>query len=137
VFIANDECYLFCPRKDHYAAISRCSLGGNQSVRDQSMNIHRGDCLGRNSDYWDRTDEALDQEWAGAIWRTRLAQLEAEGFAEGSRDALMAITPATRRQLITLGVRCFKLQGREYNTAGYEDRVVDFIERMVKDELPG
>lgn len=137
VFIANDECYLFCPRKDHYAQISRCSQGGNISPRDQAMNLRRMDCLGRNTDYWDRTNQALDQEWARKIWMDRWEQLKSEGHAEDSREALMAITPATRRQLISLGVRCFKLQGREYNAESYQDRVVDFIEQMVRDELPG
>jgi hypothetical protein len=135
VFIANDECYLFCLRKDHYAIVSRCSMSGNSTRSDQVMNFGRDVCLGKGTDYWERTDKLFDQEWAGGIWRAREQQLAEEGFTEKDHAYLLAITPATRRNLIQLGVRNFKLQGREYNNASYQGKVIEFLERMVRDEI--
>jgi len=136
VFIANDECYLFCLRKDHYTIVSRCCQSGNVTAEDQARNLSKDVCLGKGTDYWERTDRLFDQEWAGGIWKAHMRMLAEDGYTERDPEFLLAISPAARRNLIRIGARNFKLQGREYQSDAYGQRVIEFLERMVKDEIP-
>jgi len=136
VFIVNDNCYLFCVRKDHYDYISRCSLSGNTTRQEQERNAPRGGCFLRDPKYRAYVAEQNDPVWVSKIERIRNDQLQADGLNPKDIEHNFTITPAARRHLIRLGYTNFKLQGRDYVDDSFQKKVADFLEKVVREELP-
>jgi len=135
VFIVNDNCYLFCLRKDHYDYISRCSLSGNNTVQEQERNAPRGGCFLKDPKYREHVAKTNDPKWVAGIEKVRKEQLSGEGLGIKDMEHNFTITPAARRELIRMGVTCFKLQGRDYVDASFQAKVADFLEKIVREEL--
>jgi len=138
VFILNDRCYLFCVRKDHYDYISRCSLSGNSSPEQQRRNLQGTKCFAAEvPGYRNRVKEPTDQKRNARVSKiverhmANASEAQSAGFGMGFN-----ITATARRRLFELGIRRFKLQGREFDDQGYQTMVLDFLERIVREELP-
>jgi hypothetical protein len=137
IFILNDRCYLFCVRKDHYDYISRCSLSGNSTHEEQRRNLQGTKCLanevpGYRSKVRDASDHHRNARISRIVERHQkdAAEAQSAGFGLGFN-----ITGITRHRLFELGLRHFKLQGREFDDQGYQVMVLDFLDRIVKEEL--
>lgn len=135
VFIVNDECRLLCLRKGHYDAISRCSLAGNSTRDEQRFNFSQSGCFMTNPRYRDRVIKTNKDAFDTKIEQLRIKQRQQDGLREGDFAYNFAITPSARKELVQRGIRNFKLQGRDYDDDGYQQRVVEFLEKMVQDEL--
>jgi hypothetical protein len=135
VFIVNDQCFLLCLRKDHYDAISRCYLGGNNTRHEQERNVPKGDCFMKNPKYRERVFKENDYQFASTVERAMITQRKQDGLGPKDMEFDFNITPSTRKELIQRGIRNFKLQGRDYNEADYQKKVTGFLEKMVRDEL--
>jgi len=135
VFIVNDQCFLLCLRKDHYDAISRCNLAGNSTREEQRMNYSQGDCFMKNPNYQKRVFHENEYSFALRIEREMITQRKKDGLQRGDMEFDFNITPITRKLLIQRGVRNFKLQGRDYDDDSYQRKVVEFLEKMVREEL--
>jgi hypothetical protein len=135
VFIVNDQCYLLCTRKEHYNAISRCYLGGNNTYQEQQRNAACGDCFMKNPGYRARVNKATDPQFGYRLEKAMGTQRKDDGLRPGDLEYDFNITPTTRKDLIRRGICNFKLQGRDYSDAAYQASVVDFLEKMVNEEL--
>lgn len=135
VFIVNDQCYLLCTRKEHYDAISRCYLGGNNTYHEQQRNFPTGDCFMRKPGYRDRVNKVADPQLGARLEKLMGQQRKADGLAPTDLEYAFNITPSTRKDLIRRGVCNFKLQGRDCADGLYQGAVIDFLEKMVREEL--
>lgn len=137
IFILNDNCYLFCVRKDHYDYISRCHLAGNSTQEEQKINFSNLRCLahtvpGYKNKYKHPSDPAVNAR-VSKLWEKHLRE---EGHLPTDTFPFnFNITQTARRGLIQNGFTTFKLQGREMDDADYKVRVVDFLEKIVREEL--
>jgi len=138
VFILNDRCYLFCVRKDHYDYISRCSLSGNTTREEQRRNLQGTKCFAAEvPGYRNKVRDPSDMQRNARV--SRLVERHMADPAEAQRPGHglgFNITATTRLHLFELGIRDFKFQGREFDDQGYQTMVIDFLERIVKEELP-
>jgi hypothetical protein len=135
VFIVNDNCYLHCLRKDHYDYLSRCSLAGNSSAQEQQRNYPRAGCFLADPAYRERVARENDPARMAMIEGIRKEQLQAEGLGPEDMEHNFTITPAARQKLLDMGVTQFKLQGRDYADSSYQIKVIEFAEKIVREEL--
>jgi hypothetical protein len=139
VFILNDKCYLFCPRKEHYAYVSRCNLAGNLTREEQERNRAGERCYTDHSEAYRRSWRSEEEHQSYlAIHRRREEQLRTEGIADELKARFaFNITRSARRDLFRMGVRDFKLQGRELTEARYREDVLGFFEAMLQEDFTG
>jgi len=134
-FIINDDCFLFCRRKDHYQAVSRCSLAGNSSRVEQERNLQLGSCFARQQPgYLSKRPEGMSKEFCDRVTKAvKQQKVKDEDALPGHHE--YNITKATRAELLRRGVRHFKLQGRAAAEYVYHNAVEEYLERFVRDEL--
>lgn len=134
-FILNDDCYLYCRRKEHYQALSRSSLSGNLTRSEQEMNIQIGACLCQNQKGYRRLlPDGVSPDEAKRVTRIAVDQQYLDGEqVPGGHE--FNITRATRRKLFQRGVNHFKLQGRAIPDELYRKVVSGFLEAVVREEL--
>jgi len=139
IFILNDRCYLFCVRKDHYDYISRCSLAGHSTLEEQKRNQAGTKCFvaevpGYRNKVRDASEVPRNIRISQIVERHQNDPFEATraGFNQGFN-----ITAAARKRLFEIGVRHYKLQGREFDDRAYQERVIQLVERIAREELPG
>ena len=137
VFILNDKCYLFCPRKEHYAYVSRCNLSGNLSFEEQVRNRDYERCYSDLSEgYRENWRTSGERDLAYRIDAVRTRHLQAEGILDERQQTFgFNITKTARQDLFRTGVRNFKLQGRELGEERYRTDVLDFFEHLVSEEF--
>ncbi|HNX94564.1 MAG TPA: hypothetical protein PKL14_05340 [Holophaga sp.] len=135
VFIVNDQCFLLCTRKEHYDAISRCYLSGNDTPQEQFQNTPCSDCFIKTPALRERVVKQTDSTFNKHLIDVFSSQRINDGLSSGDLEYDFNITPTTRRELIRRGICNFKLQGREYNNKEYHTAVIDFLERIVREEL--
>jgi hypothetical protein len=136
VFILNDKCYLFCPRKAHYTYVSRCNLSGNLSQREQAQNRANEKCYSDESEAYRRSWRSpAEHELFLRIHEQREGHLRAEGIVdEAGQRHVFNVSGTARRRLLDLGVRDFKFQGRELTEARYAADVLGFFEALADGE---
>jgi hypothetical protein len=105
------------------------------TAQEQARNAKRGGCFLGDTAYRARILSELDPERTARIDEMRKAQLAADGLQSEDIEHNFTISPAARRELIQRGVRCFKLQGRDLVHSSFQAKVVDFLEKVVRDEL--
>lgn len=138
-FIVNDNCWLFCARKPHYDTISRGHMSGNSTYHRQAMNMVDSGChvIDRQLGPKMRTlvDPAMVKR-VDAFRRTDLLDTEVPTERVGSCkvDGRYNITPKMRRRLMELGVRNFKLQGRDFMPEQYQREVIDYFKQLVLED---
>lgn len=135
-FILNDGCSLYCQRKEHYQAMSRCSLAGMTTEAEQSRSKTVSCNYRRFPDYRKKLPVGITEEHCRRV--TRIASEHFE--AMGDLNALPGgepfnISRQARADLLGRGVRHFKLQGREMNEANFERKVVEVLEAFISREL--
>ena len=135
VFIVNDHCSLICGRKEHYDAISRCYLGGNTTPQEQYQNMPCAGCFLKKPDFRKRFLKLMDVPFNRRLLELQRTQRIDAGLSPSDMDYDFNITPITRRDLIHRGVCNFKFQGRDSKDSEYQTIVIDFIEKMAKEEL--
>ena len=134
-FIINDDCFLFCRRKEHYEALSRCSLAGNSTRGEQELNLRVGSCFSREvRGYREKRPDGMSKDLctkiAGIVKKQRVKD---EDILPGHHE--YNITKAARTELMQRGVNHFKLQGRAAADYVYRNAVEEYLERFVRDEL--
>jgi len=139
-FILNDTCWLFCPRKDHYDAISRGSIAGNSSVKEQVLNLSGAVCHVTHKLHGPKLRAGVDQDLVRHIDKIRRTHFQdteqkTERLGHCVRDGAYNITPKVRQSLIEMGVKNFKMEGRDYKPEEFQAGVVDFLKRIVMEEL--
>lgn len=135
VFIVNDTCYIHCPRKDHYDYSSRAFLIGNTSSFQQYLNSAHPRCLLAEPKYRAKVHSEMDRKFTDRIDKIKQQQLEEDGLTPKDMESTFTLSPAARRGLIQSGVKGFKLQGREFLDDGFQRKVVDFLEKIIQQEL--
>jgi hypothetical protein len=136
VFIVNDPCYLFCTRKEHYDNISRATLFGHNTVAEQAMNAEMGNnCLIPDPRYQEKLRKTNDPKLVAHINKIREKQFMEENLSPHDCQKAFNITPAARRHLIEMGVRNFKLQGRDDLKDDFQKKVIEMVEKIVYQEL--
>jgi hypothetical protein len=136
-FILNDQCHLTCYRKDHYAYISRCGLAGHSSLREQEQNRAHDMCYhaqvpGYQNKIADSADQALYGRMIATIKEQRDVELKANPDAV---ERFFNISRTTRSALFKQSIRNFKFQGRDLGDAWFRERVVGFLEAILREEL--
>lgn len=136
-FIINDDCYLMCQRTEHYAAISRCCMKGNTSVEEQKQNLEAGigGCFMLLPHLRPKVFKGHVNGVPSEPEQLLVKQRKELGLTTKDLEYRFNITPIARRNLIAMGIRNFKLQGREANEEDFQVKVIDFLERVIREEF--
>ena len=139
-FILNDSCWLFCPRKPHYDSISRCFMAGNSGAKAQILNFVGAGCHVLHDVYGPqmraRVEPGLIKRVDG-IRKNFFGDVDSktEKLGHCTPDSPPNITPKVRQNLFKMGVRNFKLEGRDLLPEQYQARVIDLFKMIVTEEL--
>lgn len=139
-FILNDGCWLFCPRKPHYDSISRGFMSGNSCSKQQVLNLVDGGCRMIHEVYGPQMRALVEPgliKRVDGIRKNYFGDVDAKTEKLGycSPDSPPNITPKVRQNLFKMGVRNFKLEGRDLEPGPYQTRVIDFFKTIVMEEL--
>lgn len=135
-FILNDNCNLFCHRKDHYRSMSRASMAGLTTFAEQSRCKTVSCPYKQTLDYRKVIPEGIDLETCNRVESITSKHFNAiEDFSKLPGGVNFNISPIARAGLVKLGINHFKLQGREMNQKNFDRQVVEFLESFVKNDL--
>ncbi|HNX95186.1 MAG TPA: hypothetical protein PKL14_08505 [Holophaga sp.] len=135
-FIVNDNCNLFCQRKEHYQSMSRASMAGLTTI-DEQARCKTVSCPYRQKPgYRKLIPDGFDEKTCDRVAAIASKQFDSLGdLSKLPGGVNFNISPIARAELVKIGVNHFKLQGREMNQKNFDRQVVEFLEAFVKNDL--